>query len=120
MKDMKIKVSDYIQDNHIKIIRNSESIEILPQDIHNSEIKKVEFLSLNEKQETSTESSPYRFSINSKTKLWQLRFYFEQLNKSPLEFQFSMDELTDSWYLGAKFNPSQNEWSDIKLDFSNK
>ena len=115
MKEMQIDVPDYIQNNEIKIIRDSEFIEILPYEINHSEIDKVEFLSMNDKIEITTESKPYKFSISPTTNHCQLRLHFLTPPKPPLEVSFSLPNLSSTSYLTAKFTPSKSIWSSITL-----
>ena len=119
MHALQIQVPDYYEENSVKIARNAEFIEIQPANLNNSEIKKVEFLSTNDKAEVTTEIQPYRFEVTSTTSHCQVRLHFAQENKSPLEIEFYLENLESEVHnVVAKFNSSQNKW--ISTEFLNE
>lgn len=117
MNEMKIDVPDYIQQNTVKIARKGEYVEILPKELNHSEIKQVEFYSMNEKSEISTEAEPYRFLVTPQTEKIHLKVYFNDESKKTLEIDFELADLeTKSSSIVASYNWTQQEWTDVKFE----
>jgi hypothetical protein len=116
MDELNISVPDYVENNSVKIFNKGEFIEIDPHNVRNSPIQKIEFLSTNEKAEITAEVHPYKFLISPFTDHCQINIHFEQDNKSPLEIEFNLGDLSsNSTEIIAKFNPSKNRWMDFRL-----
>ena len=117
MDELGISVPDYIQENSLQVLRNGNTIEFKPNNLNHSQIKHVELFLLNEKADMKTDEKPFKFKVNSNTDLCQARVYFDRDDKGPLEIDLNLSELSreTSNKIVAKFNSSQNEWSEINI-----